>query len=248
MKSFNLRNSLVCFSDISDGDLSFYNFDEAEQIERWEGLEPVSEFNLRAPAFLTQVHGERLFRINSSDDLSELEGDGLFTRELGLPVGVFSADCLPIIFASDRGIGAVHAGWRGTLRGISGKGAQRMTQFFQCKIKEVYAFLGPCINQCCLELGEEIYRDFIQADPNYGAFFEQKEKWYLDLRGLNRFQLVRAGILNRNIIDINRCTFCEEDNYFSFRRQRKRNGSMFSFVVLKDESMKELKKTKISDD
>jgi YfiH family protein len=241
MKVYNLRNALICFSDLSDGDLSFYNFGEDEVHRLWSGLEVVSQFGLGRAAYLTQVHGDRLVEVGSAAGLDEVKADGLFTKVAGLPVGVFSADCLPVVFTSGGAVGAVHAGWRGTLLGIGAKGAQEMGRLFECNAKDLYVFLGPCINQCCLELGKEVYEEFIMADPCYDAFFDKREKWHLDLRGLNRFQLVRAGVLNRNIIDINRCTFCEEENYFSYRRQRKRNGTMFSFAVLKDENMKELK-------
>ncbi len=239
MKIFNLRDALVCFSDTSDGDLSFYNFDKALQRKRWESLEVVSKYNLNFPKYLNQIHGDKFIRVEPSHDLTNISGDGLFTNKTGQPIGVFSADCLPVLFAHKNGAGAVHAGWRGTLENISGQGAQKLAELYNINPKELYAFLGPCINQCCLELGDEIYEDFIKAEPNYRAFFLKNEKWHLDLRDLNKFQLIRAGILNKNIIDIDSCTYCEEHNYYSFRRQKQRNGSMFSFVVLKNEIIKE---------
>ncbi|MEW6713221.1 MAG: laccase domain-containing protein, partial [Candidatus Riflebacteria bacterium] len=58
-----------------------------------------------------------------------------------------------------------------------------------------------------------------------------QRKWHLDLVALNRFQLISAGLPPENVEIKHHCTFCKPDQFFSFRRQKKRNGSMFSFVV-----------------
>jgi polyphenol oxidase len=84
-------------------------------------------------------------------------------------------------------------------------------------------------------MGNEVFEEFLAADSLYARFFIKKEnKWHLNLRKLNRYQLCEAGVIDSSISDLDYCTYCEEDNFYSFRRQKKRNGSMFSFIVLKN--------------
>ncbi len=94
--------------------------------------------------------------------------------------------------------------------------------------------IGPCINQCCLELGEEVYEEFIKENKEYEKFFVRRNKPHLDMRGLIRYQLINAGVYDEQIMDINECTYCNVGGYFSYRRQKQRNGTMFSFVSLKN--------------
>lgn len=80
-------------------------------------------------------------------------------------------------------------------------------------------------------MGDEVYEEFVSENADYAKFFVRRKKWHLNLRALNRFQLIRVGVKHENIKDVECCTFCHADEYYSFRRQRQRNGSMFSFIV-----------------
>lgn len=220
------------FSDSSDGDLSFYNMTASQAYQAWNSLAVVKQNSLRAPAWAIQVHEKRVLpvRIFSASLLTE-QADALITDLLDQPVGVFSADCLPILIYNSRVCAAVHAGWRSTRQNIAAAAVQAFSDHYQQNLAGLKAYIGPCIGKCCLEMGDEVYDEFVGEDREYAAFFVRRNKWHLDLRALNRFQLVRAGVKNENINDLDSCTFCHADEYYSFRRQRQRNGSMFSFIV-----------------
>lgn len=234
MKLIEDKKILIGFSDAGDGDLSFYNMTDEKVTAIWKELAAVKHHALSLPTYGGQVHRDHLITVTSSTPaLLAGEADGLIT-DSGRPVGVFSADCLPLIIYNDRVVAAVHAGWRSTCLNIARRAVEGLTEKYGAAPGTLKAWIGPCINQCCLEMGEEVYQQFVAADPAWSAFFVKKEKWHLDLRGLNRYQLKTAGIGDTQINDVDECTFCKRQEYFSFRRQRQRNGSMFSFVVRRE--------------
>lgn len=224
-------NIVAGFSDATDGDLSFYLM-TASQIERvWSELPIAKELALETPAFASQIHGDRIVTVAAKSSCCVGDADALITSLVNQPIGVFSADCLPVLMFNEKVCAAVHAGWRGTLLDICGKSVQAFANQYDQAAESLKACIGPCIGQCCLEMGDEIYREFVAANKDYQQFFTRRKKWHLNLRALNRFQLLRAGMKNENIYEKEDCTFCQEKDFFSFRRQKQRNGSMFSFVV-----------------
>ncbi|PKL44706.1 MAG: peptidoglycan editing factor PgeF [Candidatus Riflebacteria bacterium HGW-Riflebacteria-1] len=232
MKIFEDGTILLGFSDSGDGDLSFYNQDSARAERAWKSLDTVRKNALTLPAWAIQVHGNRVLPVKKfSKDLLSEQADALITSLKDQPVGVFSADCLPVIIYNERVCAAVHAGWRSTRQNIVAETVKAFSEHYSENAASLKAYIGPCIGQCCLEMGDEVYEEFVGENSDYAAFFVRRQKWHLDMRALNRFQLVRSGVANENISDLASCTFCHADEYYSFRRQRQRNGSMFSFVV-----------------
>ncbi|GAB4272160.1 MAG: peptidoglycan editing factor PgeF [Candidatus Rifleibacteriota bacterium] len=224
------NNCIACFSDAADGDLSLYLKSDEDARNIWQSLPVVKEKKLPEPVYLTQIHSDKIITINRVSKFCSGQGDSLITSLVGLPIGVFSADCVPVLFWSDKAVAAAHAGWRGTCSNISGKTVARLIEQYCIAPENITAAIGPCIRECCLELGDEVFEQFIAADSSYKEFFTRRKKWHLDMIGLNQFQLVKAGVKPDKIRILNDCTFCKEKEFFSFRRQKRRNGSMFSFV------------------
>jgi len=232
MKLFEDGRMLMGFSDTGDGDLSLYNMPAAQAEKAWNSLEVVRKNGLKAPVWAIQVHGNRVLPVKEfSPALLTEQADAVITDLVDQPAGVFSADCLPILIYSSRVCAAVHAGWRSTRQNIAAAAVQAFSSIYGQDVSSLKAYIGPCIDRCCLEMGDEVYDEFVSENAGYASFFGRRGKWHLDLRGLNRFQLVHAGLRTDNINDLDSCTFCHADEYYSFRRQRQRNGSMFSFIV-----------------
>ncbi len=218
------------FSSAEDGDLSFYLMPDDQISQVWKNIPQIKSLSLKEPAFVQQVHRDEILNLQTAGSFLRGTADAVYTRLLDQPVGVFSADCLPLIIFSEKACAAVHAGWRGTLLDIAGKTVMKFVAN-GCPADSLKAFIGPCIGQCCLEMGEEVFEEFQAYDQSYSDFFQKREKWHLNLRELNRYQLERAGVMPEKILVDSACTFCLEKEFFSFRRQKRRNGSMFSFVV-----------------
>ncbi len=167
-----------------------------------------------------QEHGDHVIVV--AGEQGGMRGDALITGQAGRAVGVFTADCLPILLADPtRGaVAAIHAGWRGSLRRIAQKAVAAMTTTFGSLPSQVLAALGPAIGRCCYEVGPEVleplrrefpyWRDLVDA-PHADA-----KKQRVDLRAWNRRQLEEAGV--RQIDDLPLCTACRPDLFYSYRR------------------------------
>lgn len=114
--------------------------------------------------------------------------DALVTNLANVPLLLFFADCVPLLFADERqGVCAVaHAGWRGTVAQIGGKTVEAMLQSFGSRLEDIIAAIGPSIGQCCYEVD-----DFVRSKAEgYEQFFapraEKPGKYLLDLWGYNR--------------------------------------------------------------
>ncbi len=230
MITFEDKKILLGFSEKADGDLSFYSMSQESFASKWNEALPFGE-KLPLPAYVQQIHTDEIAVLNDYASGQIKSADALMTSLESQPIGVFSADCLPVILYDESAGATIHAGWRGTRLDISGKTVSLMCERFGSTPAKIKAVIGPCIRQCCLEMGDEVYQEFVASDNKFSVFFAKKDKWFLDLQGLNQFQLVRAGLQQQNIKVVGRCTFCEGDSFFSFRRQKQRNGSMFSFLV-----------------
>ncbi len=183
---------------------------------------------------LKQIHSNRVFYINRKNWQDKLVGDGIFTDEKNLAIGVRVADCLPIYIFSLKYkiIGIAHAGWRSTLAQISKNLVAGMISRFNIKPAELSFVFGPCIEQACYEVGLEVLSQFFNQIPGSERFFVTRQrKIYFDLKGLNRFVLTELGLTE--FADLNYCTKCHPDLFYSVRRENtsKRN---IAFVFLKE--------------
>ena len=235
MKIFETKESIAVFSDRIDGDLAFYNYSEEIIKRKWENLIANLSIKPSLPAYVNQVHKDNIVQVVNNQPLPSLKtnADALITNIPQTAIGVYTADCCPVLISGKKTVSATHAGWKSTLKNISYKTVNKYNELYGIKPSELTAWIGPCIGICCFELGDEVYDMFVSENKEWEKFFIRKEKWHLDLRGLNRYQLLKAGLSDSQIIDFNECTYCMPDKYFSYRRMKKHNGSMFSFIYLK---------------
>ena len=152
----------------------------------------------------------------------------------GLPLGVKSADCVPVLLeardADGRvlAVSAVHAGWRGTAGGIVPNALKALRK--RCGDAEIYAAIGPCIGQCCFEVGADCVDVFARqcgTDTVEGCFEKaQNGKYFGDLVKVNRLLLHRAGIPDTHIDAAGICTCCHHEQFFSHRYAAKHTDGM----------------------
>ena len=173
-------------------------------------------------AMLKQVHSPVCVRASGGG--CQGEGDALVASAAGRPVGVRTADCLPILMAEARGraVAAVHAGWRGTLEGVAANAAAMLGS-----AGDIHAAIGPGIGQCCFEVGREVAERFAGIFPERA---DLGRRTAIDLVEANRRQLIRAGVPADQIYAAGLCTVCGSE-FHSFRRDRERAGRMISLIV-----------------
>ena len=185
---------------------------------------------------LKQMHSSDVINITERIEPDEIEGDSMVTSKEGICLGILTADCAPILFGDfeKKIIGAAHAGWKGLYGGIVENTLENMMQL-GAKIKNICVAIGPCIQKNNYEVGIEFYERFIDKDRTYKKFFlKENNKILFDLPGSISFKLHLQGI--RNIQSLNKCTFSEKKNYFSFRRNQKNKlgdcGRMISTIKI----------------
>ncbi|NRA03441.1 MAG: peptidoglycan editing factor PgeF [Myxococcales bacterium] len=184
-----------------------------------------------APARLAraqQVHGVRILEVQAEGQSDE--ADALFAISPGLAVGVVTADCVPVLLAARRPrpiVVAVHAGWRGSAREIAKSVVEHLQEAQGVWPGEWLAVIGPHIGPCCYEVDAPVRRAI--RDEAVFARGERRDHWMLDLGALNQAQLVRAGIPEEQIARVGGCTFCQPENFASYRRDRG-SGRMLHYL------------------
>jgi YfiH family protein len=166
-----------------------------------------------SPHWLEQVHGACVVELSGGSVAAP--ADGSFSRQSGQVCVVLTADCLPILLC-DRGgraVAALHGGWRGLAAGVLEQG---VACFANAGIqpKELLAWLGPAIGAAAYEIDEPVRRAF----PDDGEAFTQnpRGRWQLDLAGLARRRLAKAGVTASFGSQL--CTFSDEQRFYSHRR------------------------------
>jgi polyphenol oxidase len=183
---------------------------------------------------MRQVHGDEIIEVKDKNLKEAGQADGIVTQQTAAYLGVLTADCVPILFvARERKLAAaVHAGWRGTLQGITEKLIRLFSDRYGISAAELEAALGPSIGACCYEVKEDVTRPLIdKCGKLASASIEARDgKSFLDLRSLNRNILAQSGVPSAQIFEIGPCTSCAADDFFSYRRAGSETGRQLSFI------------------
>jgi len=235
-------------------------------LEALVGLRPSASVGCR-PELITirQCHSGVVCQVQrsqlplaSADGTATLQGDGLYTLDANLLLGILTADCVPVLIADTRthAVAALHAGWRGTLERIVERGVGLLRERLGCRPQDLIVAIGPSIGPCCFQVGGEVQERY-EAEFGYGPeLFRQvpsagrtmdrrgdgaegqdqpEARVHLNLWEANRRQLLDAGLHPSAITLTGECTACTrlEDGrrkYFSHRAERGVTGRMLSLI------------------
>jgi len=188
---------------------------------------------------LQQQHTDTIITVDShnhNDQKTEI-GDALVTNEKNKLLSIRTADCVPILLydARTEAIGAIHAGWRGTLSQIVYKTVQRMKDLYGTNPTDIQAAIGPAIGLCCYEVDEDFYeRFYTEFGKKINAYFTKPgEKPHCDIITMNLSFLQDAGVQLSNIDISGQCTKCNPELFYSHRRSGNKRGSMAAFIGMK---------------
>ncbi len=161
------------------------------------------------------------------------EADALITDMKGVTLVKFSADC-PIIYLLDtnkKAVGLVHSGWRSTEMNIVGKTVKKMSETFGSRAEDLIAAIGPSIEACCFEVGEEVAQIFRKT---YGenVIDGGYDKPHVNLKKVLTMQLIEAGIIPSNIVYSDICTGCNTDEFHSYRITKGKCGLSIGSITL----------------
>lgn len=164
--------------------------------------------------------------------------DGLVTNTPGVALLIFTADCTPLLFHDPvtGAVGAAHAGWRGTAKGIGTRVVEAMVRSFGSRPEDIRAAIGPNVGQCHFETDADVPEAMTAAfGDEVKQYIEKKgEKYHLDLKAINALVLRRAGVRHIEISDA--CTMCQPNRFWSHRVTRGDRGSQGAIIVCGEES------------
>ncbi|WP_170270098.1 peptidoglycan editing factor PgeF [Heliorestis acidaminivorans] len=231
--------------------LAYHVQDEAEKVEQnRERLTRALGLASAPWVTLNQVHGTKVHWVSKDNikafqgqNMNELvEGDALATEDSDLPLVVFGADCALLLYYDAIGgrIGAVHAGWRGTVAGLP---SIMVEEFIErgSKVQNIQVAIGPAIGPCCYPVGTEVVNAFHQRWSFADQLFTSEEKECNEKsKNMVRFDLIKAIELQlmeyklkpEHISTLNMCTSCAEEDFFSYRRDQGRTGRHGALIML----------------
>ena len=155
-------------------------------------------------AFVRQVHGATMLQADGGGVLGD--ADAMYTTIRGLPLGIATADCLPIVLEGPAAVATVHAGWRGLSAGVIERTLQSLRE---ASLTVDKAAIGPSIGQCCYEVGPEVAERF-PAHVGLTTWGTQS----VDLGRAAEHQLAGLAVWRSA-----ECTMCS-DGFNSYRRDR----------------------------
>jgi YfiH family protein len=192
-----------------------------------------------------QVHGTTVLAVSAAHrgrgSLSREDAipgaDGLITKETGLLLASYYADCVPVMLLDPvgRAIGLAHAGWKGTVGRIAGKAVQSMVYNYGTNPRDCLAVVGPSIGPCCYEVDAPVVEMVKESFDRWPEMVKQTGpgRWRLNLWLANRIALAEAGVRVEHIAEPGLCTNCNRELFFSYRGQSGACGRMASLMMLK---------------
>ncbi|MBX3576555.1 MAG: peptidoglycan editing factor PgeF [Rhizobiaceae bacterium] len=201
------------------------------RVARWMGVD--------ADRLMTahQVHSPDVLVVREPFPGERPKADALVTDRPGIAVAASTADCGPVLFADPAAgvVGAAHAGWKGAFTGVLENTIAAMERLGASR-GSIVAVLGPSISSANYEVGPEFVERFVAADDANQRYFTPSSAPGHAMFDLNRYtvdRLLAAGV-EAEMLD--RCTYAEEDLFFSYRRTTHRNepdyGRQISAIVL----------------
>ncbi len=171
-----------------------------------------------------QVHGNEIVWVQKEAQEIQ-ECDGMITHMKDHALMIRHADCQAAIFYDpiQNLLATVHSGWRGQVQNIYGETIKKMTQLFHSKPENILVGISP-------SLGPE-YSEFIHYKTEFPEEFWQFQvkPFYFDLWAIARHQLDQSGILPSHLQIANICTYSNEQDYFSYRRDKQTgNHALFA--------------------
>jgi YfiH family protein len=153
----------------------------------------------------------------------KFKADAIITHLPECPIMVLTADCVPIVIYDPvkHVTGVVHAGRLGTQKQMLSTTISALSDEYGSRPKDLIVGMGPAIRGCCYEVDKDCVLPFIKmySDKSEIVKVTNKKKFFLDLPEANRREGCEAGVLSSNIYADGPCTFCENQRWYSYRKE-----------------------------
>lgn len=213
-------------------DMSLNNPDHQDIMTNRQNLAQQLHTDLHHMVATLQQHTTNFIEVTMQDggkgmwsqDDALIGYDAMYTREKNLWLWTFHADCCPVLlYCRDQEIvAAIHSGWKGTVGEIVKKVTEHLITHENCSPRDIYAYIGPSINQENFEAKDDIIDLVKQMSFDTSSYYIQKDDgaYLLDSKGLIQQQLLLLGVPIKNITVSPYCTIKDESLFFSYRRDK----------------------------
>jgi len=186
-----------------------------------------------------QTHSCNVFRVDKqyiNSPVTIEDTDALITHLPHFWIAVKTADCVPLLLYDpvQKVIAAIHSGWKGTAMKIAAETVHQMQKYYDSEAKDIIACVGPSIGPEVYEVGEEVLVEFQKEFKNPLLFMNRisEKKYLLDLWKAHEIILNECGVMPQNIEFAQICTFTQNQNFFSARKNKGQTGRMLTGIML----------------
>jgi polyphenol oxidase len=202
--------------------------DALENVEKNRGIFfGELSFKTENVVFSHQIHGAEILKVTKAGNYEGF--DAQITNLPNVCLAVSVADCTPILIfdSKQKAIAAIHAGWRGTVGQIVLKTLQKMNQEYGTEPQYCFAYIGACISAKNFEVSSDVADNF---EEKFKVFDKNKNKYFVDLKGTNKAQLLSFGLPESQIEVTDYCTVDNNDQFFSHRKENGITGRMMAAI------------------
>lgn len=222
--------------------------DPAAVAENRRRLAEAVGFQLDDAVLAGQIHGTTVAPVTHGErgrgvfDLDTVlpPADAMITNEQHVVLWANFGDCTPMVFFDPvcNAVGVAHAGWIGTVDNIAGATVRAMQTHYGCDPTHIIAVIGPSIGPCCYEVDEPVISrvQIAFADSASTMLIRQigQTRPHFDLWTANRHWLQQAGLQDHNIHQMNICTSCHVERFFSHRKEHGATGRFAAIIGLRE--------------
>ncbi|SDU17485.1 peptidoglycan editing factor PgeF [Desulfobacula phenolica] len=194
-----------------------------------------SKIGRKSLVFLNQVHGDKIKVLKKYDTkLTEnfdsgketSTADGVITNIKDVALVIRVADCQSVMMYDpvQKIIANIHSGWRGSVKNIIGNCLDKMILEFGCQPEDVIAGISPSLGPCCSE-----FINYKAEIPKKIWKYKIEDKNYFDFWEMSSDQLLDKGVKKEHIENMEICTKCHTDLFYSFRGEK--TDSRFACVI-----------------
>ena len=182
---------------------------------------------------LKQHHSNKIINFDNFLINKRYRADGIITSIPKFSLGILTADCVPILVADKENkiIAAIHSGWKGANSGIIENLIKKFKEK-ESKLSNIIVAIGPCITKKNYEVQKDFINKIKLRNHNYKKYFTNKnQKIYFNLRLFVNDKFLKLGIPKSNIDHINKDTYGDYKNFFSYRRSLHNNESDYGRCI-----------------
>ncbi|MBU1164065.1 peptidoglycan editing factor PgeF [Patescibacteria group bacterium] len=224
---FASKTEIICgFSTKQLGNQRIDTNNKIEVINNQKKFASLLGINFKQIVLGDLIHGKNICIVENNNQVVK-NCDALITNKKGIFLMVTIADCLPIfIYDSKNSIcGVMHSGWKSLTKGIIPNFFDELSKL-NSDINNVKVAIGPGIGKCHFEVKDDVLE---QIDAKYQI--KKNDINYIDLKSYAYDQIVSTGVSKNNIEISDECTYCQNDKYFSYRRDKPRQVESMAAII-----------------